>query len=202
MIGEIPISDACHYGCTKHQERWQDSHFLIYYPCRHLLLSIALPTKYVCSIIKYVWYQCEGDRLYLFLHFRSLSLIYHPSTHLLSIVLPYVPVCMFHICTNAKVTEFSPFCTIGISMFQKRILPYFIIPSTFSPQASSPLERYGQTEGRNSSPPVTYVLFPPTERAGPYPQAQLYWAGRTMGWMADWPSCQLSNSYRGLQRNL
>ncbi len=24
-----------------------------------------------------------------------------------------------------------------------------------------------------------------TERAGPYPQAQLYWAGRTMGWMAD-----------------
>jgi hypothetical protein len=29
-------------------------------------------------------------------------------------------------------------------MYQKRILPYFIIPSTFSPQASSPLERYGQ----------------------------------------------------------
>jgi len=27
-----------------------------------------------------------------------------------------------------------------------------------------------------------------TERAGPYPQAQLYWAGRTMGWMADWTS--------------
>jgi hypothetical protein len=23
---------------------------------------------------------------------------------------------------------------------------------------------------------------------GPYPQAQLYWAGRTMGWMADWTS--------------
>jgi len=24
-----------------------------------------------------------------------------------------------------------------------------------------------------------------TERVGPYPQAQLYWAGRTMGWVAD-----------------
>ena len=56
----------------------------------------------------------------------------------------------------AKVTVFLSFCpfgisifpflTIGISMYQKRILPYFIIPSTFSPQASSPLERSGQTE--------------------------------------------------------
>jgi hypothetical protein len=35
-------------------------------------------------------------------------------------------------------------------MYQKRILPYFIIPSTFSPQASSPLERYRQTEGRTT----------------------------------------------------
>jgi hypothetical protein len=39
-----------------------------------------------------------------------------------------------------------PFCTIGISMYQKRILPYFIIPSTFSPQASSPLERSRRTD--------------------------------------------------------
>ncbi len=28
-------------------------------------------------------------------------------------------------------------------------------------------------------------FFSPTERAGPYPQAQLYWAGRTEGWMAN-----------------
>jgi hypothetical protein len=28
----------------------------------------------------------------------------------------------------------------------KSILPYFVIPSTFSPQASSPLERYGQNK--------------------------------------------------------
>ena len=31
-------------------------------------------------------------------------------------------------------------------MYQKRILPYFIIPSTFSPQASSPLSHHGQTD--------------------------------------------------------
>ncbi len=33
----------------------------------------------------------------------------------------------------AKVTNFLPFCTIGISMYQKRILPYFIIPYLFTP---------------------------------------------------------------------
>jgi hypothetical protein len=84
----------------------------------------------------------------------------------------------------AKVTNFLPFCTIGISMYQKRISPYFIIPSTFSPQASSPLERSGRTEK------ILHRLFPKffcfsTKRVGPYPQAQLYWAGQTMGWMAN-----------------
>ena len=34
-------------------------------------------------------------------------------------------------------------------------------------------------------PPLPKFFFFSTERAGPYPQAQLYWAGRTMGWMAD-----------------
>ena len=43
---------------------------------------------------------------------------------------------------------------LGISMYQKSILPYFVIPSTFSPQASSPLERYGRTDREMSSPPV------------------------------------------------
>jgi hypothetical protein len=88
-----------------------------------------------------------------------------------------------------KVTNFFPFCTIGISMYQKRILPYFIIPSTFSPQASSPLERYRQTEGRTTfftPSPLPYFFFFSTERAGPYPQAQLYWAGRTTIW-GGWP---------------
>jgi len=72
-------------------------------------------------------------------------------------------------------------------MYQKRILPYFVVPSTFSPQASSLLEHSGQTEGQtnlNTPFTLTFFLFS-TERAGPYPQAQLYWAGRTMGWMAD-----------------
>jgi hypothetical protein len=36
-------------------------------------------------------------------------------------------------------------------MYQKRILPYFIIPSTFLPQAYSLLERYGQTEGQTNN---------------------------------------------------
>jgi hypothetical protein len=75
-------------------------------------------------------------------------------------------------------------CTIGISMYQKHILPYVIIPSTFSPQASSPLSHHRQTE--KILHPLLPKLFFSTERAGPYPQAQLYWAGQTMGWMADW----------------
>jgi hypothetical protein len=66
---------------------------------------------------------------------------------MLIIVVPYVD-------TNAKVTNYFPFCTIGISMYQKRILTYFITPSTFSPQASSPLERHRQKYGQHSSPLV------------------------------------------------
>ena len=41
-----------------------------------------------------------------------------------------------------------------------------------------------QTDRENSSPLVPLVLFF-TERMGPYLQAQLYWAGQTIGWMAD-----------------
>ena len=80
----------------------------------------------------------------------------------------------------AKVTNFLPFCTIGISMYQKRILPYFIIPSTFSPQASSPLERYGQ---RNFFTPryLSSFFFPlsargPTRRRNSTGLAEL-WGG-------------------------
>ncbi len=53
------------------RERCDDSHFLIYHPCRHLLF---------CKII----------------------------------VVPYVD-------TNAKVADFLPFCTIGISVYQKML---------------------------------------------------------------------------------
>jgi len=69
----------------------------------------------------------------------------------------------------AKVTNFFPFCTIGISMYQKRILLYLIIPSTFSPQASSPLERSRQTEGRTTFFNTCYLssFFFPLSARGP-----------------------------------
>jgi hypothetical protein len=69
-------------------------------------------------------------------------------------------------------------------MYQKRILPYFFIPYLITP-SFFPFKP-SQTDREISTPPVTYIsFFFSTERAGPYPQAQLYWAGRTMGWMAD-----------------
>ena len=73
-----------------------------------------------------------------------------------TIVVPYVDI-------NAKVTNFFPFCTIGISMYQKRILPYFIIPSTFSPQASSPLEHSGRTE-KSQHPLLPKFFFQKTHK--------------------------------------
>jgi hypothetical protein len=69
-------------------------------------------------------------------------------------------------------------------MHQKHVLPYFIIPSTFSPQASS---LPSQTDKENSTPfvPLRTSFFIPLSTRGPaYPQAQLYWAGRTWG---GWP---------------
>jgi len=56
-------------------------------------------------------------------------------------------------------------------MYQKRILPYFVIPSTYSPQASSPLEHYRQTDRQTEKilhPLLPKFFFFPTERAGPY----------------------------------
>jgi hypothetical protein len=44
-------------------------------------------------------------------------------------------------------------------MYQKCILPDFIIPSTFSPQASSPLERHRQTD-RQRKFKILHSLFP------------------------------------------
>jgi hypothetical protein len=44
--------------------------------------------------------------------------------------------------------------TIRISMYQQNIYPILLFP-TYIPKASSPLERSRQTEGQNSSPPVT-----------------------------------------------
>jgi len=49
-------------------------------------------------------------------------------------------------------------------------------------------DKQRKTDREISTPLSPLLLFFSTERAGPYPQAQLYWAGRTMGWMADWTS--------------
>jgi hypothetical protein len=68
-------------------------------------------------------------------------------------------------------------------MYQKRILPYFIIPyDTFSPQASSSLSHHRRTDRRTDNilhPLLPKFFFFSTERAGPYipyPQATL------LGW--------------------
>ena len=103
----------------------------------------------------------------------------------LSISLPLslnlTPSLSYHIVRKriAKVTDFLSFCpfgisifpflTIGISMYQKRILPYFIIPSTFSPQVSSPLERSGRTDRRTdfNTPRYLSSFFFPLSARGP-----------------------------------
>jgi hypothetical protein len=89
---------------------------------------------------------------------------------------------------SQRCQTFSLFVHSELVCNKNGIHPILLFP-TYLPQASSPLEHYGRTEGQISSPPVTYLSsFFFTKRAGPYPQAQLYWAGRTMGWMADWTS--------------
>jgi len=117
------------------------------------------------------------------MRWQSLShLSYHSCRHLLyckTIVVPNVD-------TNAKVTKFFPFCTIGISMYQKRILPYFIIPHLIYPKLLPLWSVPDRQRDRFQHPFHPYFFFFSTERAGPYPQVQLYWAGQTMGWMADW----------------
>ena len=71
-------------------------------------------------------------------------------------------------------------------MYQKSTIPYTLF-LTYLPQAYSPLERSRQTDGLTEK--FVHPLFPnsffSTERAGPYPQAQIYWAGQTEGWMAN-----------------
>jgi hypothetical protein len=66
-------------------------------------------------------------------------------------------------------------------MYQKRILPYFIIPYFLTPSYFP----FGAFQIEKILHPLFPKFFFFTERVGPYPQAQLYWAGRTMGWMAD-----------------
>ena len=113
---------------------------LIPFPTSNLAWYVGM---YVCTYVQQM------------MRWQSLShLSYHPCRHLLyckTMVVPNVDI-------NVKVTNFFPFCTIGISMYQKRILPYFIIPSTFSPQASSPLSHHRRTD-REISTPLSPLLL-------------------------------------------
>jgi len=95
----------------------------------------------------------------------------------------------------AKVTDFLSFCPFGISIFPFSLSELVCTKNVFYPILLFPLLSHpkllplwsipdGQTDN------ILHPLFPKlfffsTERAGPYPQAQLYWAGRTIGWMAD-----------------
>ena len=69
-------------------------------------------------------------------------------------------------------------------MYQKCILPYFIIPSTFSPQASSPLERYGRTDRGTDFNTPCYLssFFFPLSARGP---TRRFSGVRTHGFDAD-----------------
>ncbi len=100
---------------------------------------------------------------------------------------------LYHIVRTqiAKVTNFFPFCTIGISMYQKRIIPYFIIPSTFSPQASSPLERSGQTNRQTNRqmdniPCYPSFFFPLSARGPPHRRNSAGLAELWGGWPIEW----------------
>ena len=103
---------------------------------------------------------------------------------------------MFHdvslnVATPIPISKFDTFSsyhsTIGISMYQKSMLPHFIIPCLFTPSFFP----FGAFQTDRMTEKILHPLLPKlfffTERVGPYLQAQLYcyWAGRTMGWMAD-----------------
>jgi hypothetical protein len=96
-----------------------------------------------------------------------------------TIVVPYVDI-------NVKVTNFFPFCTIGISMYQNSYFTLFFFSLLSHPKLLPLWSVTDRQKDRFQHPLLPKFFFFSTERAGPYPQAQLYWAGRTMGWMADW----------------
>jgi hypothetical protein len=113
--------------------------------------------------------------------FDTFSLSYHIVRKRIAKVTDFLSFCPFGI-------SFFPFLTIGISMYQKRILPYFIVPYFLTP-SFFPFGAFRTDRQRNlntNTPCYLSSFFFPLSARGPaYPQAQLYWAGRTMGWMAD-----------------
>jgi hypothetical protein len=116
----------------------------------------------------------------------TFSSTYYPCTPALypttihCTIIEYVP----YVDTNAKVTNFLPCCTIRISICQESILPYDTLFPTYLPQAI-PLSSVTDRQRKFFTPCYISSFFS-LSALGPTPQAQLYWAGRTMGWMADW----------------
>jgi hypothetical protein len=84
-------------------------------------------------------------------------------------------------------------------MYQKSILPYFIIPyfltPSFFPFGAFQTDRQNRRTEKILHPLLPKFFFFSTERAGPYPQAQLYWAGRTMldGRLNKYHGCDLKS---------
>ncbi len=117
----------------------------------------------------------------------------------------------------AKVTDFLSFCpfgisifplltiAIGISMCQNRILPYFVIPCTFSPQASSPLSHHGQTDF-NTPCSLSSFFFPlsargPTRRRNSTGLVEL-WGGWPIEQERGTVTCFTSRAARGVTTSL
>ena len=135
-------------------------------------------------------------------------------TMFLSISLPLsqnlTPSLLYHILRTriTKVTNFLPFCTIGISMYQKCILPYFVIPSTSSPQADTPFEHSGQTDRRTDFFTPCYVssFFSPLSTRGPTRRrnstglAKL-WGGWPIELGPRWGGAQDNESYGWISIN-
>jgi hypothetical protein len=98
--------------------------------------------------------------------------------------------CLFWSKLKCLRDEFSEIQKL-ISPIKRYIIPYLFTPSLFS---------FGALQTDWLMDTILHPLFPKsfffTERPGPYPQAQLYWAGRTVGWMANWTSQDLAK-YRG-----
>ena len=84
-----------------------------------------------------------------------------------SIVVPYVDI-------NAKVTNFFPFCTIGISMYQKRILPYIIIPYFLTP-SFFPFGAFQTDKSQHTFVPYFFFFFHWARGALPAGATRLGW---------------------------
>ena len=87
--------------------------------------------------------------------------------------------------------RFSSFLIIGdhkkIWSRAKTIFGAPSLPPPFPPfPPQSSVFQIDRRTDKFQHPLLPKFFFFSTERAGPYPQAKLYWTGRTMGWMADW----------------